>query len=96
MMEMTDEIRAVFRAVEGALGAHRDITEMRDVSTALANAAVMARMIAGFEEQATLSEQLQSLADFRDEIAALLGSTAIALVDEELDKDAEHTGDTGQ
>lgn len=90
-MEMTDEMRAVFRAVEDALAGHRDITEMRDVSAALANAAVMARMIAGFEDQASLSEQLESLRDFRDEITMLLGATAIALVEEDLDTHADNS-----
>ena len=82
MNEVNDELRAVFRAVEDALAGYRDITEMRDVSVALANAAVMARMIAGLECGASLADQLQSLRDFREEVGALVGATAISLVDE--------------
>ena len=89
--EMHDELRAVFRAVEDALAGYRDFTEMRDVSVALANAAVVARMIAGFECGASLADQLQSLRDFREEIGALVGATAISLVDEYV-QEAE-TGD---
>lgn len=91
MAEMNDEMRAVFRAVEDALAAHRDITEMRDVSTALAKAAVMARMIAGFEREACLLEQLDSLSEFRDEIVSLLRATAMALMKEHMDM-TDHVG----